>query len=162
MEKQTSLTLSKGVLQGDTLAPYLFIICLDYVLKMSIDLLKENGFGKDKKQVILFTNHYGQGLHWWHSASGKYTHPSQIPAALSGEGIGLHVDADKTEYICFNQNQKGGISTLKGGSLKLGVKFTYLGSSISSTESNINMCLAKAWIAIDRLSINHLVVRPVW
>ena len=29
-----------GVLQGDTLAPYLFIICLDYVLRMSIDLMK--------------------------------------------------------------------------------------------------------------------------
>ena len=31
-----------GVLQGDTLAPYLFIICLDYVLRRSIDLMKEN------------------------------------------------------------------------------------------------------------------------
>ena len=29
-----------GVLQGDTLATYLFIICLDYVLWMSIDLIK--------------------------------------------------------------------------------------------------------------------------
>ena len=26
-----------GVLQGDTLAPYLFIICLDHVLRISID-----------------------------------------------------------------------------------------------------------------------------
>ena len=26
-----------GVLQGDTLAPYMFIICLDYVLQTSID-----------------------------------------------------------------------------------------------------------------------------
>ena len=33
-----------GVLQGDTLAPYLFIICLDYLLRTSIDLMKENGF----------------------------------------------------------------------------------------------------------------------
>ena len=33
-----------GVLQGDTLTPYLFIICLDYVLWISIDLMKENGF----------------------------------------------------------------------------------------------------------------------
>ena len=31
------------VLQGDTLAPYLFIICLDYVLR-SIDLMGKNGF----------------------------------------------------------------------------------------------------------------------
>ena len=33
-----------GVLQGNTLAPYLFIICLYYVLRTSIDKIKENGF----------------------------------------------------------------------------------------------------------------------
>ena len=33
-----------GVLQGDSLAPYLFIICLDYVLRTSIDKIKENCF----------------------------------------------------------------------------------------------------------------------
>ena len=32
-----------GVQQGDTLAPYLFIICLDYVLRTSIDKIRENG-----------------------------------------------------------------------------------------------------------------------
>ena len=30
-----------GALQGDTLVPYLFIICLDYVLRTSIDLMKK-------------------------------------------------------------------------------------------------------------------------
>ena len=29
-----------GVPQGDTLAPYLFIICLDYVLRTSLDKIK--------------------------------------------------------------------------------------------------------------------------
>ena len=38
------------VLQGDTLAPYLFIICLDYVLRTSIDKIKENGFELTKKR----------------------------------------------------------------------------------------------------------------
>ena len=33
-----------GVLQEDTLDPNLFIICLDYILQTSIDLMKENGF----------------------------------------------------------------------------------------------------------------------
>ena len=39
-----------GVLKGDTLAPYLFIICLDYVLRTSIDKIKENGFKLTKKR----------------------------------------------------------------------------------------------------------------
>ena len=33
-----------GVQQGGTLAPYLFIICLDNVLRTPIDKIKENGF----------------------------------------------------------------------------------------------------------------------
>ena len=66
-------------------------------------------------------------------------------------GIGLHVNANKTEYMCYNQT--GNIATLDGASLKLVDKFTYLGSSISSTEKDIDTRLTKAWTAIDRLSI---------
>ena len=43
-------------------------------------------------------------------------------------GIGLHVNAHKTEYMCSDQT--GDISTLNGSSLKLVNKFTYLGSSV--------------------------------
>ena len=39
-----------GVLQGDTLAPYLFIICLDYMLRTSIDKMKDNGFKLTKER----------------------------------------------------------------------------------------------------------------
>ena len=53
--------------------------------------------------------------------------------------------------MCFNQ--RGDISTLNGSSLKQVDKFTYLGSSVSSTETNINMQLAKAWTAINRLLV---------
>ena len=56
-----------------------------------------------------------------------------------------------TEYMSFNQ--RGDISTLNGSSLKLVDKFTYLGSSVSSTEKGIHTRLAKAWTAIDRLSV---------
>ena len=39
-----------GVLQGDTLAPYLFIICLDYMLRTSIDKMKNNSFKLTKEK----------------------------------------------------------------------------------------------------------------
>ena len=80
--------------------------------------------------------------------------PATIPkysVSSSGERIGLHVNAHKTEYMCYNQT--GDISTLDGTSLKLVDKLTYLGSSISSTEKDIDTRLTKAWTAIDRLSI---------
>ena len=40
-----------GVLQGVTLAPYLLIICLYYVLRTSIDKIKENGFQLTKERT---------------------------------------------------------------------------------------------------------------
>ena len=45
------------------------------------------------------------------------------------------------------------ISTLDGTSLKLVDKFTYLGSSVSSTEKDIDTRLTKSWTAIDKLSV---------
>ena len=53
--------------------------------------------------------------------------------------------------MCYNQT--GNITTLDGASLKLVDKFTNLGSSVSSTEKDIDTRLTKAWTAIDRLSI---------
>ena len=61
-----------------------------------------------------------------------------------------YVNADKTECMCFNQ--RGDISILKGGPLKLADKFTYLGNSVLSTKNDISMWLAKA--------IDHMEVRP--
>ena len=50
-------------------------------------------------------------------------------------------------------DQTGDISTLDGTPLKLVDKFTYLGSSVESTEKDIDTRLTKAWTAIKRLSI---------
>ena len=69
------------------------------------------------------------------------------------DGIGLYVNADKTEYMLFNQNQTRDLSTLTDSSLKLADKFNYLGSSVKSTENDINAWLAKAWSAVDNLSV---------
>ena len=41
----------------------------------------------------------------------------------------------------------------QSGSLKLGDKFTYLGSNVSSTEHDINTRLANTWTAIERISV---------
>ena len=49
-------------------------------------------------------------------------------------------------------NEDGAISLLKSTPLNLVDQFIYRGSNISSTESDINICISKAWAAIDRLS----------
>ena len=141
-----------GVLQGDTLAPYLFIICLDYVLRTSIDKIRENGLELTKKSrrypaktitdaddIAILANTPDEAETLLHSLE------------RAAAGIGLCVNAHKTEYVCYNQT--GDISTLEGTPLKLVDRFTYLGSSVESTEKDIETRLTKAWTAINRLSI---------
>ena len=77
--------------------------------------------------------------------------------------IGLYVNAHKTEYMCYNQT--GDISTQDGTPLKLVDKFAYLGSSVASTEKDIDTRLTKAWTAINRLSIiwkSDLTDTAIW
>ena len=145
-----------GVLQGDMLAPYLFIICLDYVLRTLIDKIKENCFELTKKRSRRYPAKTITNADYADDIAILANTPNQAEVLLhsleqAATGIGLHVNAHKTEYMCFNQT--GDISTLDRTSLKQVDKFTYLGSSISSTEKDIDTRLTKAWTAIDKLSI---------
>ena len=145
-----------GVLQGDTLAPYLFIICLDYVLRTSIDQIKENGFELTKKRSRRYPATTITDADYADDIAILANTPDQAETLLhslerAAASIGLYVNAHKTEYMCYNQT--GDISSLEGTPLKLVDKFTYLGSSVESTEKDIETRLTKAWTAINRLSI---------
>ena len=124
------------------------------MLRTLIDKIRENGFELTKKRsrrhpsktitdadytddIAILANTHNQAETLLHSLE------------RAPEGIGLHVNAHKTEYMCYNQT--GDTTTLDGTPLKLVDKFTYLGSSISSTEKDIDTRLTKAWTAIDRL-----------
>ena len=130
-----------GVLQGDTLAPYLFIICLDYILRTSIDKIKENSFKLTKERSRRYPAKTITDADYTNDIALLANAPARAETLLhslerDAAGIGLYVNAHKTEYMCFNQT--GNISTLNGSTLKLVDNFTYLGSSVSSTEMDIN------------------------
>ena len=105
-----------GILQGDTLAPYLFIICLDYVLRTSIDKIRENGFELTKKsrrypaKTITDTDYAYDIAILANTPDQAETLMHSLERAAAG--IGLYVNAHKTEYMCYNQT--GDISTLEG------------------------------------------------
>ena len=93
-----------GVLQGDTLDPYLFIICRDYVLRTSIDKIKENGFKVIKERSARYPAKT--------ISDADYADDIALPAPDQAEtllhsleqttaGIGPYVNAHKTEYMCF-------------------------------------------------------------
>ena len=128
-----------GVLQGDTLALYLFIICLDYVLRTSIDKIWENGFELTKKRSRRYPTKIITDADYSDDIAILANTPNQVetlPHSLerAATGIGLHVNAHRMEYMCYNQTCD--ISTLDGTPLKLVDKFTHLGSSISSTKND--------------------------
>ena len=111
-----------GMLQGDTLAPYLFIICLDYMLRISIDIMKDNSFKLAKERSRRYPTQTIADVDYTNDIVLLANTPAQTKTLLhsleqTAADIGLHVNADKTEYMCFNQ--RGVISTLNGISLKL-------------------------------------------
>ena len=104
-----------GVLQGDTLAPYLFIVCLDYVLRTSIDKIKENGFELTKKRSRRYPATTITDADYADDIVILANTPDQAETLLhslerAAASIGLYVNAHKTEYMCYNQT--GDISTI--------------------------------------------------
>ena len=116
----------------------------------SYDQIKENGFELTKKKsrrypaTTITDADYADDIAILANTSDQaetLLHSLERAAA----SIGLYVNAHKTEYMCYNQT--GDISTLEGTPLKLVDKFTYLGSSVESTEKDIETRLTKAWTA---------------
>ena len=126
------------------------------MLRTSVDKIRENGCELTKKRS---RRHSAETISYADYAddiailANKPNQAETLQYSLerAAAGIGLHVTAHKTEYMCYNQT--GDISTQDGTSLNRVDKFTYLGSSVSSTEKDINTRLTKTWTAIDRLSI---------
>ena len=126
------------------------------MLRISIDKIRENGFELTKKRSRRYPAKTITDADYADDLAILAKTRNQAETLLHSlerafASIGLHVNAHKTEYMCYNQT--GDITTLDGTPLKLVDKFTYLGSSVSSTEKDIDTRLMKAWLAIDSLSI---------
>ena len=138
-----------GVLQGETLAPYLFITYQDYVLRTSIYLMKENSFTLKMQKSRRYSAETITDADYANDIALLANTRTQAESLLhSLERAACCINTEKTEYTCFNKKED--TSTQNGSSLD---KSTYLGSSVTSTENDINMRIAKAWTAIDRLAI---------
>ena len=129
------------VLQEVTATLHLLIIYLYYVLWTSTNLMKENNFKLTKERnrrypaKTITDVDFSDDITLLANSSAQAESMLYSLERVAG-GIGLFVNVVKTEYMCFNY--RGKISTLNGGPLKLVNKFTYLGSSVSSTKNDIN------------------------
>ena len=119
MDTQTTFDVVAGVLPGDILAPYLFIICLDDVLRTYIDKMKDNGFKLLKERSRRYPAQTITDADYADDITLLVNTPAQAETLVhclerAAAGIALHVNAHKTEYMGFNQ--RGDISTLNGSS----------------------------------------------
>ena len=89
-----------GILQGDILVPYLFIICLDYMLRTSINKIKENGFKLTKKRSRRYSAKTITNADYTDDIVLLANAPAQTETMLhslerAAVGIGLHVNAHR-------------------------------------------------------------------
>ena len=92
-----------GVLQGERLASYLFIICVGFVFRTSKDLMKENGFTL-KKGTKQTRYHAQTDADYADNIALLANTPSQVESLLhslekTAGGIGLYVNADKMKKM---------------------------------------------------------------
>ena len=90
--------------------------------------MKDNGFKLTKERSRRYPAQTITGADYADDIALLANTPAQAETLLHSleratAGIGLHVNASKTEYKCFNQ--RGDIPILDGSSLKLVDKFTY-------------------------------------
>ena len=134
-----------GVLQGDTLAPYIFTVMIDYAMRQAIggdaldlgfklgrkrsrrhnpDVITDLDFADD---IALVTEELEQAQ--------DFLHRVQENAAK----IGLHLNSDKTEFMSFNQAQDSVLKTVNNENIKKVNDFEYLGAWTDDTANDVQI-----------------------
>ena len=145
-----------GVLQGDTLAPFLFIIVLDYVLRISVDLSNDKGIKiraplrRHNRGLFLTDLDFADDLAL---VSETIQNLENLLHSLetSASQVGLYCNEGKTEFV-----SSSGIvlplTSLNGVNIKLVNDFKYLGSYINSSENDFKIRKSLAWKACNKLN----------
>ena len=101
-----------GVLQGDTLAPWLFSIMLDYVMRQAVgNDAQEIGFKLDHKRSRRYNPDIITDLDFADDIAFVKEEMEQTQnfldhVQLNAPKIGLHQNTGKTEFMSFNNEQE--------------------------------------------------------
>ena len=145
--------IDSGVLQGDPLAPFIFIICLDYALRISI--LSSDGLTLKRKRSrrvpaeVLAELAFADDIALMEDTIDKAeTLLHKIEFAT--QSIGLFLNASKTKAMHLNPTAERNIHSLNGDEIEKVDELLYLGGYTSSSR-DINTRIGKAWGAINSL-----------
>ena len=143
-----------GVLQGDPLAPFLFIICLDYAMRSSIVdsdgiVLKRRRSRRHPPQVLSDLD-YADDIALIEATIAKAQDLlSRVETAC--QSVGLFLNAKKTKFMVVNSNDSTPIRALDGTDIEKVDDFLYLGG-LTKTEKDLNSRLGQAWGALNALT----------
>ena len=164
-----SFPIKAGILQGDTLAPFLFIMVVDYVLRMSVDKINDKGLQLHPRRssrhppVYLTDTDFADDIAL---VSSCLENAQDLLHSLesASNSVGLYLNETKTEYInnCKTINAITEIKTLNNTILKQVKDYKYLGGYISSSEKDFNIRKGMAWSAsndMHKIWISNLSVQ---
>ncbi|KAJ4947922.1 hypothetical protein JOQ06_009951, partial [Pogonophryne albipinna] len=133
-----------GVMQGDTLAPFLFIMVLDYALRKAISGREQDlGFTLTPRRsrrhptVVLTDLDYADDISL---LSDIMEQAQELLNRVESEcaKVDLRLNAKKTEVITYNiLPEHPRLTTTEGTVLKEVKDFKYLGSWVNSTEQDL-------------------------
>jgi hypothetical protein len=143
-----------GVLQGDTLALFLFIIALDYALREATGEMHTGFTLKSRRSsrhlaTYITDSDFADDLALL-SDNLEEAQLLLLRLEVAAETVGLHINYKKTEYMLYNQPD-GDLVTLEGNKLKQVDKFKYLGAWIQSSEKDMNIRIGQAWSALNKM-----------
>ena len=135
----------------DSLAPFLFVIVVDYILRQS--MAPANGLAvrppKSRRDTGLTLTDLDFAL-----LSDTIDKAQQLLTDLeaAADKVGLHLNASKTEYMTFNiDDNEAAITSSSGTQLKQVNDFKYLGSYIADSKKDFLTRKALAWTACQKL-----------
>ena len=147
-----------GVLQGDTLAPFLFAIVLDYAMRKALEGREEElGFKLEKRRsrrhppVLITDTDFADDIAL---ISEGIQEAQEMLTRVETETlkIGLHLNEKKTKAMIFNQDYTTPIKSKSGKDIKAVENFKYLGGWMLSTDKDFEIRKALAWTACHKLS----------
>ena len=150
--------LLAGVLQGDTLAPYIFVIVIDYVMRNTIGEEAERlGFTLSKRKsrrvgpVVITDLDFADDLAL---IAEEIKDAQEMLTRLENEAekVGLHLNVGKTEVMIFDQNAATNLVASGGEEIKVVDDFKYLGSYVNSSSNDIKIRKALAWSACHKMT----------
>ena len=150
--------IKAGVLQGDTLAPYLFALVVDYAMRETIQCDEEKlGFeihprkSRRHPAITVTDMMFADDIAL---LSNEIAQAQELLSRVETEAakIGLHLNAKKTEVMTFNYEDPVEVFTLNGSKVKVVDNFKYLGGWMASSEKDFNVRKALAWSACNNLT----------